>query len=202
MLPPANLLFWSVAAKLFWPAWEVACTLLPLATETSALFEVPTCWINDSLSAAYAADILVTTDVAARGLDVERVTHVVNHDIPTDTDSYVHRVGRTGRAGRSGEAVSFITPRETYLLRAIEKATRSKLEEMALPTVADVNATRVARFADAVTQALGDPQLPTFRELVAAYEQDHDVPALDVAAAIAWAQQEGLPMAIRGGGHT
>jgi ATP-dependent RNA helicase DeaD len=139
-------------------------------------------------------DILVATDVAARGLDVERITHVVNHDIPTDTESYVHRVGRTGRAGRSGEAISFVTPRETHLLRAIEKATRAKLEEMALPTVADVNATRVARFAEAITQALGDPQMDTFRELVAAYEQEHDVPATDVAAAIAVLAQDGEPL--------
>jgi ATP-dependent RNA helicase DeaD len=139
-------------------------------------------------------DILVATDVAARGLDVERITHVVNHDIPTDTESYVHRVGRTGRAGRSGEAISFVTPRETRLLRAIEKATRARLDEMALPTVADVNATRVARFAEAITQALGDPQLDTFRELVAAYEQEHDVPATDVAAAIAVLAQDGEPL--------
>jgi ATP-dependent RNA helicase DeaD len=142
-------------------------------------------------------DILVATDVAARGLDVERVTHVVNHDIPTDTDSYVHRIGRTGRAGRSGEAVSFITPRESYLLRAIEKATRSKLEEMSLPSVADVNATRVAKFSEAITHALGDSQLDTFRDLVATYEQEHDVPALDVAAAIAVLAQDGEPLLLQ-----
>ena len=139
-------------------------------------------------------DILVATDVAARGLDVQRISHVVNHDIPTDTESYVHRIGRTGRAGRSGVAISFVTPREAHLLRAIEKTNRTKLQEMRLPTVADVNASRVARFTEAIGQALGDPQVAVFRELVAAYEQEHDVPAEDIAAAIAVLAQDGEPL--------
>jgi ATP-dependent RNA helicase DeaD len=139
-------------------------------------------------------DILVATDVAARGLDVERISHVVNHDIPTDTESYVHRTGRTGRAGRAGAAISFVTPRETHLLRTIEKATRGKLEPMALPTVEDVNTSRVAKFTEAITAALGDSQLDLFRELVLAYERDHDVPAADVAAAIAVLAQDGQPL--------
>src|SRR4051812_3503140 len=83
-------------------------------------------------------DILVATDVAARGLDVERISHVVNYDIPTDTESYVHRIGRTGRAGRSGDAISFVTPRERHLLKAIEKATRTTLTQMHLPSVEDI----------------------------------------------------------------
>ncbi|WP_310963857.1 DEAD/DEAH box helicase [Nocardioides terrisoli] len=139
-------------------------------------------------------DILVATDVAARGLDVPRISHVINHDIPTDTESYVHRIGRTGRAGAAGAAISFVTPRESYLLRAIEKATRQPLTPMAMPTVEDVNANRVAKFTEAITQALGDPQLPVFRELVLSYEQEHDVPAADVAAAIAVLAQDGEPL--------
>jgi ATP-dependent RNA helicase DeaD len=139
-------------------------------------------------------DILVATDVAARGLDVQRVSHVVNHDIPTDTESYVHRIGRTGRAGHSGEAISFVTPRETRLLRAIEKANHSKLEQMKLPSVDDVNATRVAKFTEAITKALGDDQIDVFRELVRGYEQEHDVPAQDIAAAIAVLAQDGEPL--------
>jgi ATP-dependent RNA helicase DeaD len=139
-------------------------------------------------------DILVATDVAARGLDVERVSHVINHDIPTDTESYVHRIGRTGRAGRSGQAISFVTPRETYLLRSIEKANRTTLEPMTLPTVEDVNAFRVAKFTQAIGQALTDPQLGIFRELVQSYEQEHDVPAEDIAAAIAVLAQDGEPL--------
>ena len=139
-------------------------------------------------------DILVATDVAARGLDVPRISHVINHDIPTDTESYVHRIGRTGRAGNSGDAISFVTPRETRLLRAIEKANHSRLEPMKLPTVDDVNATRVAKFTDAITKALGDDQLDVFRELVRGYEQEHDVPAQDIAAAIAVLAQDGEPL--------
>ncbi len=139
-------------------------------------------------------DILVATDVAARGLDVERISHVINHDIPTDTESYVHRIGRTGRAGRSGEAISFVTPRENYLLRAIEKANRTTLTQMNLPTVEDVNAFRVQKFTESIGQALADPQLGIFRELVQAYEQEHDVPAEDIAAAIAVLAQDGEPL--------
>ena len=80
-------------------------------------------------------DILVATDVAARGLDVERISHVLNYDIPYDTESYVHRIGRTGRAGRSGDAILFVTPRERHLLRAIERATRQPITQMQLPSI-------------------------------------------------------------------
>ncbi len=133
-----------------------------------------------------ALDILVATDVAARGLDVERISHVVNFDIPTDPESYVHRIGRTGRAGRSGHAISFVTPRERYLLRHIEKATRQPLTEMHLPSVEDVNQTRLARFDDAITTALSETgKLEFFREVVAHYVREHDVPEVDVAAALA-----------------
>src|SRR6476469_6798376 len=131
---------------------------------------------------------------AAINGDVARISHVINHDIPTDTESYVHRIGRTGRAGRSGQAISFVTPRENYLLRAIEKANRTTLEQMNLPSVEDVNAFRVAKFTEAITHALGDSQLPTFRELVQSYEQEHDVPAADIAAAIAVLAQDGEPL--------
>ena len=100
-------------------------------------------------------DILVATDVAARGLDVERISHVVNYDVPYDTESYVHRIGRTGRAGRNGEAILFVTPRERNMLRYIERATRQPLEPMELPTVADVNEQRVARFRQRIVDAHG-----------------------------------------------
>jgi ATP-dependent RNA helicase DeaD len=130
-------------------------------------------------------DLLVATDVAARGLDVERVTHVINYDIPTDTESYVHRIGRTGRAGRSGEAISLVTPREKGLLNAIERATRQPLTEMALPSVEDVNAQRVAKFYDAITSTLEAPERQVFHDIVLGYVQEHDVPLLDIAAALA-----------------
>jgi ATP-dependent RNA helicase DeaD len=131
-------------------------------------------------------DILVATDVAARGLDVERISHVVNYDIPTDTESYVHRIGRTGRAGRSGDSIAFVTPRERHLLRAIEKATRQPLTQMQLPTVDDVNATRLTRFDDQITQALTQPErIDFFRDVVSHYVSEHDVSEVDVAAALA-----------------
>ncbi|UYN84404.1 MAG: DEAD/DEAH box helicase [Microcella sp.] len=140
-------------------------------------------------------DILVATDVAARGLDVERISHVINFDIPVDTESYVHRIGRTGRAGRSGAAISFVTPRERRLLDAIEKATRQPLTQMQLPTVDDVNATRLARFDDSITAALGQTELMTaFRDIIGHYVEHHDVPEAEVAAALAVVAQGGTSL--------
>jgi ATP-dependent RNA helicase DeaD len=139
-------------------------------------------------------DILVATDVAARGLDVERISHVVNYDIPTDTESYVHRIGRTGRAGRSGDAISFVTPRERYLLKAIEKATRTTLTEMPLPTVEDINATRLVRLDDRITTALASSELDAFRDVIAHYVREHNVAEADVAAALAIVLQGDEPM--------
>ena len=140
-------------------------------------------------------DILVATDVAARGLDVERISHVVNFDIPTDTESYVHRIGRTGRAGRKGDAISFITPRERYLLKHIEKATRQQPEQMQLPTTEDVNTTRLNRFDDAITAALEEAgRIEAFRDIIAHYVRHHDVPEADVAAALAVVAQGDTPL--------
>jgi ATP-dependent RNA helicase DeaD len=140
-------------------------------------------------------DILVATDVAARGLDVDRISHVVNYDIPIDTESYVHRIGRTGRAGRSGAAISFVTPRERRLLGAIEKATRQPLTQMQLPTVDDVNVTRLARFDDAITSALSqEDRIARFRDIIGHYVEHHDVPEADVAAALAVVAQGDEPL--------
>ncbi|MFD6817981.1 DEAD/DEAH box helicase [Microbacterium sp. NPDC060132] len=140
-------------------------------------------------------DILVATDVAARGLDVERISHVINFDIPTDTESYVHRIGRTGRAGRTGDAISFITPRERYLLKHIEKATRQTPTQMQLPTTEDVNTTRLARFDDAITTALSETaRIDAFRDIIAHYVRHHDVPESDVAAALAVVAQGERPL--------
>jgi ATP-dependent RNA helicase DeaD len=140
-------------------------------------------------------DILVATDVAARGLDVERISHVINYDIPIDTESYVHRIGRTGRAGRSGAAISFVTPRERRLLSAIEKATRQPLTQMQLPTVEDVNATRLTRFDDAISAALEqEDRISRFRDIIGHYVEHHDVPEADVAAALAVVAQGDEPL--------
>jgi ATP-dependent RNA helicase DeaD len=136
-------------------------------------------------------DILIATDVAARGLDVDRISHVLNYDIPQDTESYVHRIGRTGRAGRSGNALLFVTPRERHLLKAIEKATRSTLVEAELPTVDDVNAQRVAKFRDSITDTLGTPGIELFRSLIEDYERDNNVPMADIAAALALHSRDG-----------
>jgi ATP-dependent RNA helicase DeaD len=136
-------------------------------------------------------DILVATDVAARGLDVERISHVLNYDIPHDTESYVHRIGRTGRAGRSGNALLFVSPRERHMLKAIEKATRQTLTEVELPSVEDVNAQRVAKFADSITDTLGGSGIELFRRLVEDYEREHDVPMADIAAALALQSRDG-----------
>src|ERR1700759_3048945 len=136
-------------------------------------------------------DILVATDVAARGLDVERISHVLNYDIPHDTESYVHRIGRTGRAGRKGNALLFVSPREHHMLKSIEKATRQKLIEAQLPSVDDVNAQRVAKFADSITDSLASPGMELFRRLVEDYEREHDVPMADIAAALAVQSRDG-----------
>src|SRR3954454_12500501 len=136
-------------------------------------------------------DILVATDVAARGLDVERISHVMNYDLPHDPESYVPRIGRTGRAGRSGSAILFVSPRERHLLKSIEKVTRQKLVESRLPSVDDVNAQRVEKFRDSITSALNAPGIDLFRKLIEGYEQDNDVPMADIAAALALQSRDG-----------
>jgi ATP-dependent RNA helicase DeaD len=139
-------------------------------------------------------DILVATDVAARGLDVERISHVMNYDIPYDTESYVHRIGRTGRAGRSGEAILFVTPREKGMLRAIERATRQPIEEMKLPTVEAVNDQRISRFKQRITDTLAIGELGLFQQLIEQYEQEHNIPAVEIAAALARIAQGDQPL--------
>ncbi|GAA4757026.1 hypothetical protein GCM10025783_33020 [Amnibacterium soli] len=140
-------------------------------------------------------DILVATDVAARGLDVDRISHVVNYDLPIDTESYVHRIGRTGRAGRTGAAISFVTPRERRMLTSIERATHQPLQQMQLPTAEDVNATRLTRFDDQITAALEqNERIARFRDIIAHYVEHHDVPEADVAAALAVVAQGETPL--------
>ena len=139
-------------------------------------------------------DILVATDVAARGLDVERVSHVLNYDIPYDTESYVHRIGRTGRAGRKGEAILFVSPRERGMLRAIERATRQPIEAMSLPSIEDVNDRRVARFQQRIDDTLAAGGLEPYLALVARYENERQVPAIELAAALARLAQGDSPL--------
>ncbi len=142
-------------------------------------------------------DILVATDVAARGLDVDRISHVINYDIPYDTEAYVHRIGRTGRAGRSGEAILFVSPREKRLLRAIEKATNKKIEPMTLPSTEVINDQRIAKFFQKITDTLAAENLEFYATLLEQYQQEHDVPALEIAAALAKLAQGGKPLLIK-----
>ncbi|WP_220809054.1 DEAD/DEAH box helicase [Noviherbaspirillum aridicola] len=145
-------------------------------------------------------DILVATDVAARGLDVERISHVVNYDVPYDPESYTHRIGRTGRAGRSGEAILFIAPRERHLLKTIERATRQRITVLELPTVQAINDARIARFKDQISEALAENGLDVFRSLVEDYERERNIPAIEIAAALARMARGGTPLLLEKSG--
>ena len=142
-------------------------------------------------------DILIATDVAARGLDVDRITHVVNYDIPYDTESYVHRIGRTGRAGRSGDAILFIAPRERKLLGNIEKATKQKVEEMGLPSTEVINNKRISRFKQNITDTLAVQELSFFTQLIEQYQLEHNVSALEIASALAKLVQGDTPLLLQ-----
>jgi len=142
-------------------------------------------------------DIIVATDVAARGLDVGRISHVVNYDIPYDTESYVHRIGRTGRAGRQGDAILFVAPRERRMLSAIEKATRQKIDIMDLPSTELINDKRIAKFKQRITDTLANEELGLFSQLIEQYQQEHNVPAEEVAAALAQLSQGDTPFLLQ-----
>lgn len=139
-------------------------------------------------------DVLIATDVAARGLDVERISHVINYDVPHDPESYTHRIGRTGRAGRSGEAILFITPREKNLLKSIERSTRQPITQMTLPSIEAVNDVRVTRFKEQIRQTLEDGELEVFRSLIEDFEREQNVPAVDIAAALARMLRKDAPL--------
>ncbi len=143
-------------------------------------------------------DIVVATDVAARGLDVERIGHVVNYDVPYDTESYVHRVGRTGRAGRKGEAILFIAPRERNMLRAIERATRQTIEQMNLPSVDAVNTRRIAKFRKRVTDVLAAGGIEHYKPVLEQLEAETGIPLVDIAAALASLAQGETPLLLAG----
>ncbi|MGA2776134.1 MAG: DEAD/DEAH box helicase [Steroidobacteraceae bacterium] len=143
-------------------------------------------------------DIVVATDVAARGLDVERIGHVVNYDVPYDTESYVHRIGRTGRAGRKGEAILFIAPRERNMLRAIERATRQTIEQMNLPSVDAVNAQRIAKFKQRVTDAIAKGENDPYRPVIEQLEAETGIALIEIAAALASLAQGASPLLLAG----
>lgn len=142
-------------------------------------------------------DILVATDVAARGIDVPRISHVINYDIPYDTEAYVHRIGRTGRAGRTGKAILFVAPRERRLLRAIEKMTRQPIQPMELPSAEAVNKMRINQFKETITDALHSHSLGFFHGLVQEYLDEHDVEPQQLATALAYLAQKDKPILLK-----
>ncbi len=142
-------------------------------------------------------DILVATDVAARGLDVDRISHVINYDIPHDTEAYIHRIGRTGRAGRKGDAILFVAPRERRMLAAIEKATGAPIEMMELPSTEMINDKRIAQFKQTITDTLAAGELGEYSQLVEQYQTEHNVPAIEIAAALARIAQGENPLLLK-----
>ncbi|MCK5307909.1 MAG: DbpA RNA binding domain-containing protein, partial [Zetaproteobacteria bacterium] len=142
-------------------------------------------------------DILVATDVAARGLDVARISHVINYDIPYDAEAYVHRIGRTGRAGKKGDAILFVAPREKRLLGTIEKTTRQKIDRMELPSTELVNDKRIAKFKQRITDTLAEDDAGLFTQLIEQYQQEHNVPGIEIAAALARLLQGDAPFLLQ-----
>jgi ATP-dependent RNA helicase DeaD len=153
--------------------------------------------IVDALKAG-KLDVLVATDVAARGLDVQRISHVVNFDLPYDSEAYVHRIGRTGRAGREGQAILLVTPREQSKLRRLEYATRHKIEPMEVPSNRAINKRRVAKFHDRITAALARPDITTFTSIVDQYRRDKEVSVEQIAAALAILAAGDSPLLLTG----
>jgi ATP-dependent RNA helicase DeaD len=144
-----------------------------------------------------AIDILIATDVAARGLDVDRISHVINYDMPYDTEAYVHRIGRTGRAGRVGHAILFVSPRERHMLRQIERATRQPIEEMFPPSHSDIVNRRVDQFKQLITDAISSQDLTYFDGVVAQYQQEQNTSPREIASALAYLLQKDRPLVVQ-----
>ncbi|MFC4700486.1 DEAD/DEAH box helicase [Glaciecola siphonariae] len=144
-------------------------------------------------------DVLVATDVVARGLDVERVSHVINYDIPYDTESYVHRIGRTGRAGRTGDAILFISHREKRLLFAIEKTTKKSIEKMDIPSISQLNESRLDKFKTNVIEALDDESIESYMPVIESIMETSEASPERVMAALAKVAQGDEPLLLRDG---
>lgn len=142
-------------------------------------------------------DILVATDVVARGLDVERVSHVINYDVPYDTESYVHRIGRTGRAGRQGDAILFISHREKRMLFSIERATRQSIDTMTIPSISELNETRLSRFKNSVIEAIGDSSIETLIPIVESIQAETEAAPEVIMAALAKIAQGDEPLILK-----
>ncbi|NKB37225.1 MAG: DEAD/DEAH box helicase [Gammaproteobacteria bacterium] len=142
-------------------------------------------------------DILVATDVAARGIDVSRISHVLNYDIPHDSEAYIHRIGRTGRAGRQGKAILFVAPREKRLLHTMEKASGQSLTRMELPTGESISKQRIDQFKQVLSETINNQDLSFFDELLAEYSHEHDIAPEDIAAALAYLHQKKRPLKVQ-----
>ncbi len=141
-------------------------------------------------------DILVATDVAARGIDVSRISHVLNYDIPHDSEAYIHRIGRTGRAGRKGKAILFVAPREKRLLHTMEKASGQSLTRMELPSGESISKQRIDQFKQTLTETITSQNLSFFDELLAEYSHENDIAPEDIAAALAYHYQKKRPLRV------
>jgi len=140
-------------------------------------------------------DILIATDVAARGIDVPRISHVINFDVPYDVEAYIHRIGRTGRAGRSGTAITFVTPRESRILRSIERVTRSPIRWLDVPGREQLAAQRIKAFKQQMQETLGGKQdLEFFRKLIREFAAENSCSTEDAAAALAFRLQRARPL--------
>ena len=146
-------------------------------------------------------DILVATDVAARGIDVERISHVLNYDIPHDSEAYIHRIGRTGRAGRKGKAILFVAPREKRLLHAMEKASARSLTRMDLPSGESITQKRIDQFKTKLSETIHNQDLAFFDALLAEYSHENAVTPEDIAAALAFLYQQKRPLKVNFSDH-
>ncbi|MFT7224111.1 MAG: ATP-dependent RNA helicase DeaD [Cellvibrionaceae bacterium] len=142
-------------------------------------------------------DLLVATDVVARGLDIKRISHVINYDIPLDTESYVHRIGRTGRAGRKGTAILFVTHREQRLLKAIERATKSSIEAMSLPSSDIIQQKRLDRFSQELIKILEQQDLSSYLQFITDFQREQSHDPVKLAAALAYMAQQKSPLFVR-----
>lgn len=142
-------------------------------------------------------DMLIATDVAARGLDVSRISHVINYDIPNDPEAYTHRIGRTGRAGNEGEAILFVTNREQHLLRMIEKVTSKKIERMHMPTADSINQERIQRFKQRITDTLEKGHVELFHSIIEEYQIETGRSSMDIATALAKIAQGDEPFLMK-----
>ncbi|MCA9084670.1 MAG: DEAD/DEAH box helicase, partial [Planctomycetaceae bacterium] len=147
-------------------------------------------------------DILVATDVAARGLDVSRVSHVFNYDLPQDSESYIHRVGRTGRAGRAGQAIIFLTNGQRGKLKAIERMTRQTIEIVQVPDADEINTARVRRFRQRIADTVAQQDISMFQKLIHQFAEESGLAMEQIAAALAQISQRGMPFFLEDRGRS